>query len=199
MPRMKAALIVGLMTLATVAWGQNEGTAPNQGAGQAGNAAAQQHVLRVIAPRPGEKLRQNYVTVQIALMNAAASAAGLPNYQIRLDNRDPVTTNSAEYTFTGVAPGEHTVEVQLVDANQTPVAGAHAVVTFVTVQPSPTSSFGRPHGALMQAAMRIQADDDANPDDTDRDLPSAGGALPLLSVIGFGVLLGGIASAMRTR
>ena len=30
-------------------------------------------------------------------------------------------------------------------------------------------------------------------------LLAAGGALPLLSVIGFGVLLGGIASAMKTR
>jgi hypothetical protein len=30
-------------------------------------------------------------------------------------------------------------------------------------------------------------------------LPSSAGALPLLSVIGFGVLLGGIASAMKTR
>jgi hypothetical protein len=30
-------------------------------------------------------------------------------------------------------------------------------------------------------------------------LPEAGGALPPLSVIGFGVLLGGIASALKTR
>lgn len=30
-------------------------------------------------------------------------------------------------------------------------------------------------------------------------LPAAGSALPLLSVIGFGVLLGGIASALKTR
>jgi hypothetical protein len=36
-------------------------------------------------------------------------------------------------------------------------------------------------------------------DDIDSKLPAASSALPLLSVIGFGVLLGGIASAMKTR
>jgi hypothetical protein len=33
----------------------------------------------------------------------------------------------------------------------------------------------------------------------DKNLPDAGGALPLLSLIGFGVLVGGIVSALKTR
>lgn len=33
----------------------------------------------------------------------------------------------------------------------------------------------------------------------DNNLPSSGSSLPLLSVIGFGVLVGGIASALKTR
>jgi hypothetical protein len=34
---------------------------------------------------------------------------------------------------------------------------------------------------------------------SDNNLPSSSSALPLLSVIGFGVLVGGIASALKTR
>jgi hypothetical protein len=36
-------------------------------------------------------------------------------------------------------------------------------------------------------------------DDSDQPLPGSSSSLPLLAVIGFGVLAGGITSAMRTR
>lgn len=39
----------------------------------------------------------------------------------------------------------------------------------------------------------------ADPKTVDSDLPKAGSPLPLISVIGFGILVGGIVSAMKTR
>jgi hypothetical protein len=196
MQRIKHGSAVAIMLLAALfASGQNTGTPP----GQAGVTAAQPNVLRILAPRPGEKLRQDFVTVHLQLTSSGASASGMPNYQLRLDGRDPVTTNSSEYTFTGLAPGPHTVQVQLVDANGTPIPGASGTVSFVVAQPAPSSRLQmdvQPHA--IAAALRVQSTG-AGEESRQQRLPSAAGALPLLSVIGFGALLGGIASAMKTR
>ena len=183
---------------------QNAGTAPNQGAGQAGNPAAQGSVLRITSPRSGERLRQSFVDIKFELTNNGASAAGTPNFQITLDSLDPVTTSSTNYTFTGVTPGPHTATVQLVDANGTPIAGARSEVQFVVLQPAATTGAAAPLShyrsymiadALREEEPRVPAGEN----NRDQELPSSAGALPLLSVIGFGVLLGGIASAMKTR
>jgi hypothetical protein len=196
----KAILITILALLPVGLWAQNAGSAPSQGAGQAGPPASS--VLRITAPRQGERLRQNFVNIQFELTNGGASAAGVPNFQLKLDSQDPVTTNSTNYTFTGLTPGPHTVTVQLVDANGTPIAGARSEVPFVVLQPAPTPSAAialqhrRP--SMIQAALRIEHPPQESTDN-EHPLPSAAGALPLLSVIGFGVLLGGIASAMKTR
>jgi hypothetical protein len=136
------------------------------------------------------------------LTNSAASAAGTPNFQIRLDSLDPVTTSSTQYTFNGLSDGTHTVMVQLVDANNTPVAGARSEVQFIVLRPvTPPPSAGlRRVDRAIQAALRVEGpQSDDRKDLEGQQLPEAGGALPLLSVIGFGVLLGGIASASKTR
>src|SRR5512146_2591622 len=176
MQRIKYVVLVTLAVLATLAIsGQDAGTA------QPG-ASTGQNVLRVLTPKPGEKLRQDFVTVQLELSNAGASAAGMPNFRLRLDNRDPVTTNAAEYTFTGLTAGTHTIDVQLVDANDTPVAGAHSVVEFVTALVSPSSRMRQRsvHPRLIQAALRVGGGQASNPaPDDSQELPSAGGALPL--------------------
>jgi hypothetical protein len=199
----RVGIIILITVLAVVPAGifaQSAGTAPNQGAGQAGPPAS--GVLRITAPRQGERLRQNFINVQFELTNGGASAAGVPNFQLKLDSQDPVATNSTNYTFTGLTPGPHTVTVQLVDANGTPVAGARSEVPFVVLQPAPTPGAAialqhhRP--SMIQAALRVEQPRQESRDNDDQ-LPSAAGALPLLSVIGFGVLLGGIASAMKTR
>ncbi len=196
-----ANFVVVAYLLLGIAMAQNAGTAPNQGAGQAGNTAAGSPVLRVLSPKPGQKLNQSFITVELELTNAAASAAGMPNFQLRLDARDPVTTNSTSYTFTGLTPGRHTLLVQLVDANNTPVAGAREIVDFSTLPaaPGPTARLRRHRVRWLQAALRMQPERPLPESEDRQELPSAAGALPLLSVIGFGVLLGGIASAMKTR
>ena len=203
--RQALAIVIIIFLLAAIVpagSAQNVGTAPNQGVGQAGNSAAQDNVLRITSPKPGEKLRQNFVNLQFELTNAAASASGTPNFQIRLDNLDPVTTSSTQYTFNGLSEGTHTVMVQLVDANNTPVAGARSEVQFIVLRPAaPSPSAGlRKVDQAIKAALRVEGPQGTNRKDIEgQQLPEAGGALPLLSVIGFGVLLGGIASALKTR
>jgi hypothetical protein len=199
--QLRVAIIIALVAVLPVGLrAQNAGTAPNQGAGQAGPPSS--GILRITSPRAGERLRQNVVNLQFELTNNGASASGMPNFQVKLDSQDPVTTNSTSYTFSGLTPGPHQVTVQLVDANGTPVAGARSEVPFVVLNPAPTPGAAialrhrRP--TVIDAALRVE-EPSPQQKDNDESLPSAAGALPLLSVIGFGVLLGGIASALKTR
>ena len=122
----------------------------------------------------------------------APPAAGTPTYELRLDGRDPVQTTDTTYTFNGLEPGSHDLLVQIVDANGTPVMGTRSEVKFVTVNPpSGTSPAGSGPGAnLLQTPL---------PAPQINDLPNSTESLPLLSIIGFGILVGGVISALRTR
>jgi hypothetical protein len=148
------------------------------------SGTVQGSALRIASPKSGEKLAQTFVTVQYEEISPA-SAAGTPTYELRLDGRDPVQTTDTTYTFNGVTPGSHDLIVQIVDANGTPIMGTRSEVKFVTVNPSQPS----PSGAGLPPI----------PQPPSSDLPGANSSLPLLSVIGFGILLGGVISALRTR
>lgn len=89
--------------------------------------------LQILGPQNGEKINTSFVTVQYELASPA-SASETPTFQLRLDNRDPVQTTDTQYTFTGVAPGTHTITIQVVDANNIPLPGVQNQVQF-TVQP----------------------------------------------------------------
>jgi hypothetical protein len=172
--------------------------------------------LKIVSPTVGQKIGSTSIDVQYQLTDAGASAAASPNYRVQLDGRDSSETLDTEYNFTGLAPGPHSVTVELVDANHNPISGSRAVVHFTTFTPgtNPAPAAGTPAtkpapsnatpatpqttGALtppqiVKAALPLPP---ANPGD---QLPSAGGELPLLSIVGLGVLAGGLISAMRTR
>lgn len=160
---------------------------------QSGQGAAAQSVqpsaLRIVAPKPNEKLVQTSVTVQYQQVSPA-SASGTPTYELRLDDRDPVQTTDTTYTFDGLKPGSHDLIVQIVDANNVPISGTRSEVHFVVLGPAAAagttgeSTMVPPVPAMPQPAS---------------DLPSGGSSLPLLSIIGFGILVGGVISALRTR
>ncbi len=166
-----------------------------QNTGATGGA---QSALRILSPTAGQLLPQDFVTVKYELDNAGMAGAS-PNYRIRLDGRDSVITTFSEYTFTGVTPGQHTVTVELVDANNTPIANARAEVRFNTAQPTSAPATPPPGGAQRVPANAAQVRQASFSPQGSDNLPGSGSALPLLSVIGFGVLLGGIASALKTR
>lgn len=184
------------------------------------NAAPQSTLIRILTPVENQLLGTNFTNVRFELTNPSASA-GAPNFLVQLDGNDPIRTTSTEYNFTGLAPGPHSVTVTVVDANDTPLSGGRAVVPFLVSQPAAQpatntpqqgtpSQQQQPHSQPRQASPggmayysqpQVQVAGFAPPPSLSDDdkLPPASSALPLLSVIGFGVLLGGIASAMKTR
>ena len=191
----KIAIVIALawVAVASLAWAAQSATSEVPQTGTAVSAASAG--VRILSPKSGSKLDHNFVQVRYELTNPGATAAGLPNFRLQIDSQDPVVTSTTDYTFSGLSPGNHTVRLQLVDANGTPVGGAQSEVTFAVAQPR--SSNG--HKVNPNAVLAQASDKEPDPEPEARSLPAAGGALPLLSVIGFGVLLGGIASAMKTR
>lgn len=180
------AVILAMMVFA--------GVALAQAGGAAGTAPS---AIRILAPKPSDNLTQTAVTVQFQLENPGLAAGGFPNYSIQLDGRDPVVTAQTSQNFTGLTPGPHVVVVQLVDANNTPIAGARAETQFTVATPAAQPQPTRPPGE--QAKAELPQNDNAAISDHGEPLPAASTALPLLSLIGFGALLGGVLSAMRTR
>ena len=155
-----------------------------------------QQAIRIVSPKAGDKLVNNFVDVTYEVASPA-SAASTPTFRLRLDNRDPVTTTDLSHTFTNLTAGAHTVTVELVDANGTPVPGSLSQIEFnVVVGQSSPNKLPTPRARVKDARGHYQP---ANWDPaTDQDkLPQSGSALPLLSVIGLGVLIGGLASALK--
>lgn len=209
------ALIVGLSQFAAA---QVAGTTPNLSAPRTTPKAAS---LQIVSPRNGQKIGVNFVNVRYEVTNPAAAANPMPTFHLQLDSGSPISTNSTEYTFTGLNPGAHTVRVEMVDANGTPVSGTRAQVRFVVASrskvpgmqgPSATAeapgvpalvatAFDRrsPENAAHNPATAQKANAPSQQQNGNQGLPSSNSALPLLSVIGFGVLVGGIASALKTR
>jgi hypothetical protein len=147
-------------------------------------------------------LNNNSVTVRFELVNEGAYA-GTPNFLVQLDSNDPIRTSMTEQTFSGLAPGTHSLTVSLVDANNTPVPGGHAVEQFVVAPQSgaPAASQGATPPKADKSDLQLGGYNFQKPDPAQdsADLPKANSPLPLLSVIGFGILVGGIVSAMKTR
>lgn len=164
------------------------------------NPDPQSSLLRILTPVASQKLSNNAITVRFELTSPAAYA-GTPNFLVQLDGNDPIRTSMTSQAFTGLAEGAHSVTVTLVDANDTPVPGARSSVQFViapqTRQPiaqQKTTEPGSDGQKLDPAPVEANGDSQA-----DSDLPKASSPLPLISVIGFGILVGGIVSAMKTR
>ena len=175
---MASMLLLVRHSAALRSWAQTQASAPN------GLAA-----IRIISPKNGEKLQQSFVTVQYAALQPA-SASSSPTFELRLDAQDPVHTTDTSYNFTGLSPGLHDLFIQIVDANNTPVVGTRSQVRFIIV-PQTTNT-------TQPSAGSTQPSRTATPKEIAM-LPDARSSLPLLSVIGFGILVGGVISALRTR
>lgn len=179
---------------------QPGGTDPSAGTV---NAAPQSRLLRILTPVASQKLNNKAITVRFELVNQGAYA-GTPNFLVQLDGGDPVRTSTTEQTFTGLAAGNHSVTVSLVDANDTPIPGSRATVQFtVAPQNASPASQGAAQPKADNRDLKLGGYNFKKPDPTqdaaDADLPKANSPLPLISVIGFGILVGGIVSAMKTR
>jgi hypothetical protein len=169
--------------------------------------------IKIDPPHEGQRIPHDFVTLKYELLNPGATAEVLPMYHLQLDANDPISTTSTSQAFTGLKPGMHTIMVELVDANGTPIPGSRKQVRFEVLpsQPGPSGATSTGQGGSVHVAAaayqqpRTSASSDPEnakrdtPQSGDDDLPSSSTALPLLSVIGFGVLVGGIVSALKTR
>lgn len=155
--------------------------------------------VRIISPKPGEVVHQSFVTVRYQLVQQATSASSA-SFQVQLDAADPVLTNDQQQGFRGLQPGKHTVQVQAVDANGTPVRGSRAEVEFTVVLPRSSLIVPEACGAETGAAQLV-ADSGASShaEAFSAQLPKGASALPILSAVGLGALVGGVFAALRTR
>jgi hypothetical protein len=158
-------------------------------------------IIRILTPAPGQMLTTNFVNLRFELARPAAS--GEPNYMVQLDASDPINMTSTDYTFIDLQPGVHTIRVTLVDANNSPQGDA-AVVQF-KVQSTTQPRTDTPRGAKPHASQTIAGAPPAAPippelrNEGDPYLPLAGSPLTLISLVGFGLLIGGAAQTMRSR
>jgi hypothetical protein len=167
------------------------------------NPEAQSAAIRILTPVAGQTLQSNFADLRFELVQPVSS--GEPNFIIQLDGADPVKMTATNYTFSGLQPGLHSVRVTLVDANSSPIQGGSATVQFkvpAVQQPARTDS---PRGARQhsnRAIAGVAPEAPIPPElraDGDPNLPLAGSPLPLISLIGFGLLIGGAAQTMRSR
>ncbi len=219
-----AAIIIVPFLAAAQNPGSSPGTAPSQGAttpdtNHAGGAMASSSAIKILSPKADENIGSSAVNVRYELLNDGVSASGTPTYRLQLDSRDPVETTSTEQSFTGLAQGNHVLTVELVDANHNPIGGSQTQVQFSTANQLPAAGANQQQAqpsAPQQAPQAGQPQQSQQPraelkpgsvtkaslpeqQANNSELPSAAGDLPLLSMVGFGVLVGGVISAMRTR
>lgn len=161
--------------------------------------------VTILTPTTGQTLTSDYVHLRFEL--AVPALSGEPNFLVQLDAKDPINTTDTDYTFSDIQPGNHTIRVTLVDANNVPVEGGTATVQFKVQSQQPAQN-GGPGSAIHRPGLAGRTLAGAAPsepippelrNDGDPNLPMAGSPLPLLSLIGFGLLIGGAAQAMRMR
>src|SRR3954464_15561829 len=153
--------------------------------------------VKILQPKAGAKLTVNFVQLRYDLENAA-SASGTPTFRLRLDAHDPVDTTDTSYTFTGLAPGPHSVSITVVDANGVPVSGTQNEVKF-TVAAAPVPSVAPPERpssgtwVTFNLVPRAEAASTAAGESSDADMVS------LVLWLICGIIIGGIVAATRTR
>ena len=172
--------------------------------------------VRIRTPVADEKfIHTKSVRVRFDVIGPVPSRT--PNFLVQLDGDEPVRTSNMEQTFSDLDPGTHTVSVQLVAANNTPDINSRADVEFIIAPHAATTTRPVDTPTIAAEVLSVAPEQNAAPQPPplsqvavqqsppseimaiSSPLPSAGSALPLISVIGFGVLVGGIASAMKTR
>lgn len=193
-------LLLAILLASALASGQSTSQPSGRAGGsspapnRAVNPSPQSSLIQILSPVQGQAKSTNIVQLRYQLTNPAASA-GAPNFQLQLDGADPITTTDTEYTFTGLAPGAHSIAVVLVDANGTPTAGGRSVVQFSIKDPAATTRTNPPanppRASVTPKGLGGNLDEEASMASSD--------SLPLLSLVGFGVLIGGVATGKRAK
>jgi hypothetical protein len=167
------------------------------------NPHPQSAAIRILTPVAGQTLDQDYAEVHYELVRPALSDE--PEFLVQLDGADPINTSETAYTFSDLQPGVHTVRVTLVDANNLPIQGGAATVQFKVSSSVPPAQKNGSRGAIRNSSPADTAVEPAAPippelvSNGDLSFSISNSPLPLLSLIGFGLLIGGAARTMRAR
>jgi hypothetical protein len=155
-------------------------------------------VVHIVAPASDQNLKATTVSIRYEVSSKKHAHVRPDLFRVQLDSEAPVETNETACTFDQVTPGQHAVSVELLDVKHRPIVTSKAEMNFVTESPDPNPVPEVAVGPMMPATLQKVAvflPQVAAPMD-----PSDGsGEMPLLSVIGLGVLIGGMVSAMKTR
>ena len=185
MKNFRIAVLILLIAIATPFALHRRAWALHHSIGSAPSAAIAP--VHIISPQAGEELGRAYAVVQY--QDVSSNASSSPTYELRIDERDPVQTTDTNYTFNGLQPGHHNLVVQVVDSKGAPISGTRSEVHFTVAATATTANAAGPQTSGFPPLPRPLAN----------DLPTGNSSLPLLSIIGFGILVGGVISALRTR
>jgi hypothetical protein len=167
------------------------------------NPVVQSAAIRILTPVAGQTIQSDFTDLRFETVQPVLS--GEPNFLIQIDSADPINTTGTEYTLTGLQPGIHSVRVTLVDANNSPIQGGAATVQFKVPAIAQPARKNGSRGAVVYPGQSIGGAPPELPippelrEDGDIKIPLAGSPLPALSLIGFGLLIGGAAQTMRVR
>ena len=166
-----------------------------ENAAQKATPTSVKHVVHIVEPASDQSLKATTVSIAYELSSHKRKSAHPDLFRVQLDSQPPVETSETTYKFDGVTPGQHNLSIELLDAKHRPIVASKAEMSFVTESPDPNPELVLAPmlpPTLQKVAMFLpQA---AAPLD-----PDGSAEMPLLSVIGLGVLVGGMVSAMKTR
>lgn len=194
---MRKSAIIAILVLSaiSIAGAQNSG---NVRSGAASNHANTRHVIHIVSPAFGENLQGTSVSIRYEVSSTKRTSARPTMFRIQMDSQPAVETTETAYTFDSLAPGPHDVTVELLDSRDRPLASSLVKTSFVSAVPDTNSNAELVVEPMLPPSLQKVAmflPQAAAPID-----PGDGSAeMPLLSVIGLGVLVGGMVSAMKTR
>jgi hypothetical protein len=164
---------------------------------------AQSAAIRILAPVADQTLAGGSVALQYEVVRPLLR--GEPSFLVQIDDANPIKTSETSYTFSGLQAGTHSVNVTLLDVNQSPVQDGLATVQFNVPLASQLAHLENSRAVKRHPAQTITGAAPSAPippelrADGDINFPMAGSPLPLLSLIGFGLLIGGATQTMRAN
>ena len=147
-----SCLFLALILLASSAWSQQPAPAT-----QAGPTHAP--ALKIVLPRPGEHIPGTFVTVKYEVNAPKGASSNLTTFELKLDGREGIQTIDHEHTFTGLAEGAHTVSIDVLDKEGSPVSGAHSTIDFIVLGADAPTRVPDHSGDLKSTALRRGAHD----------------------------------------
>ncbi len=157
---------------------------------------APKRVVHIVSPDSDQALKATTVSITYEVSSHKRASARPDLFRVQLDSQPPVETSDTTYTFDNLMAGQHDLSVELLDAKHRPITASKAEMSFVTELPEPDPQVEvapMMPPTLQKVAMFLpQAAAPIDPGDGSAEMP-------LLTVIGLGVLVGGMVSAMKTR